>query len=123
MMLNAKAPTPGPLGPRLAFRCGERDAVNVHDCGALRQLVAGVSSFSEQLHSSHQSRRDAGLAVRLRSDGAGRSLGLADVSRSAARSFLEARASSRKEGSMGILWIILIVVLVLALLGFFGFRR
>ena len=54
---------------------------------------------------------------------AGRSLGLVDVSRSAAQSFVEARASSRKEGSMGILWIILIVVVVLALLGFFGFRR
>ena len=48
---------------------------------------------------------------------------MVDVSRSAAQSFVEARASSRKEGSMGILWIILIVVLVLALLGFFGFRR
>jgi hypothetical protein len=54
---------------------------------------------------------------------AARSLGLVDVSRSAAQSFVEARASSRKEGSMGILWIILIVVVVLALLGFFGFRR
>jgi hypothetical protein len=50
-------------------------------------------------------------------------LGLVDVSRSATQSFVEARASSRKEGSMGILWIILIVVVVLALLGFFGFRR
>jgi flagellar basal body-associated protein FliL len=48
---------------------------------------------------------------------------MVDVSRSAAQSFVEARASSRKEGSMGILWIILIVVVVLALLGFFGFRR
>jgi hypothetical protein len=52
-----------------------------------------------------------------------RSVDSADVSRSAGEPFVEARASSRKEGSMGILWIILIVVLVLALLGFFGFRR
>lgn len=48
-----------------------------------------------------------------------------DVSRSAAEPLVghELVRGSRKEGSMGILWVILIVVLVLALLGFFGFRR
>ena len=86
------------------------------------RLLLAINVRDEQmlLHGESPARRDplARPAQNLANP-----LGPVDVSRSAARSFVEARASSRKEGSMGILWIILIVVVVLALLGFFGFRR